>query len=204
MQAVNRYSKTTLRETPMLFFEFHGSPTGVEEQAHTVQDIARDNGGQDFEWATRPEDRSRLWQARHDVLFASLNLLPGCRGISTDVCVPISRLAEAIAGAQQDIAQSGLIAPIVGHVGDGNFHVVILTTPDDPAQVHASEELGRRIVERALALDGTCTGEHGIGIGKREFLLAEHGEGVAVMQSLKAALDPLNLMNPGKIFALPG
>ena len=204
VQAVNRYSKTTLRETPMLFFEFHGSPTGVEEQAHTVQDIARDNGGQDFEWATRPEDRSRLWQARHDVLFASLNLLPGCRGISTDVCVPISRLAEAIAGAQQDIAQSGLIAPIVGHVGDGNFHVVILTTPDDPAQVHASEELGRRIVERALALDGTCTGEHGIGIGKREFLLAEHGEGVAVMQSLKAALDPLNLMNPGKIFALPG
>ena len=125
-----------------------------------------------------------------------------CR--TTDVCVPISRLAEAIAGAQQDIAQSGLIAPIVGHVGDGNFHVVILTTPDDPAQVHASEELGRRIVERALALDGTCTGEHGIGIGKREFLLAEHGEGVAVMQSLKAALDPLNLMNPGKIFALPG
>ncbi len=204
VQAVNRYSKTTLRETPMLFFEFHGSPTGVEEQARTVQDIARDNGGQDFEWATRPEDRSRLWQARHDVLFASLNLLPGCRGISTDVCVPISRLAEAIAGAQQDIAQSGLIAPIVGHVGDGNFHVVILTTPDGPAQVHASEELGRRIVERALALDGTCTGEHGIGIGKREFLLAEHGEGVAVMQSLKAALDPLNLMNPGKIFALPG
>jgi len=202
VQAVNRYSKTTLRESPMLFFEFHGSPTGVEEQARTVQDIARDNGGQDFEWATRPEDRTRLWQARHDVLFASLNLLPGCRGISTDVCVPISRLAEAIAGTQQDIAQSGLIAPIVGHVGDGNFHVVILTTPDDPAQVHASEELGRRIVERALALDGTCTGEHGIGIGKRDFLLAEHGEGVAVMQSLKAALDPLNLMNPGKIFAV--
>ena len=202
VQAVNRYSKTTLRESPMLFFEFHGSPTGVEEQARTVQDIARDNGGQDFEWATRPEDRSRLWQARHDVLFASLNLLPGCRGISTDVCVPISRLAEAIAGTQQDIAQSGLIAPIVGHVGDGNFHVVILTTPDDPAQVHASEELGRRIVERALALDGTCTGEHGIGIGKRDFLLAEHGEGVAVMQSLKAALDPLNMMNPGKIFAV--
>ena len=202
VHAVNRFSKTTLRESPMLFFEFHGSPTSVEEQAQTVQEIARDNGGQDFEWAVRPEDRSRLWQARHDVLFACLNLLPGSRGISTDVCVPISRLAEAIAGTQEDIAASGLIAPIVGHVGDGNFHVVILTTPGDPAQVHASEELGRRIVERALALDGTCTGEHGIGIGKQDFLLAEHGEGVTVMKSLKAALDPLNLMNPGKIFAL--
>ena len=199
VQAVNRYSKTTLRESPMLFFEFHGSPTGVEEQAQTVQEIARDNGGQDFEWATRPEDRSRLWQARHDVLFACLNLQPGSRGISTDVCVPISRLAEAIAGTQEEIAATGLIAPIVGHVGDGNFHVVILTEPDNPDQVHAAEALGRRIVERALALDGTCTGEHGIGIGKKDFLLAEHGEGVAVMASLKAALDPLGLMNPGKV-----
>ena len=199
VQAVNRYSKTTLRESPMLFFEFHGSPTGVEEQAQTVQELARDNGGQDFEWATRPEDRSRLWQARHDVLFACLNLQPGSRGISTDVCVPISRLAEAIAGTQEEIAATGLIAPIVGHVGDGNFHVVILTEPDNPDQVHAAEALGRRIVERALALDGTCTGEHGIGIGKKDFLLAEHGEGVAVMASLKAALDPLGLMNPGKV-----
>jgi D-lactate dehydrogenase (cytochrome) len=199
VQAVNRYSKTTLRESPMLFFEFHGSPTGVEEQAQTVQELARDNGGQDFEWATRPEDRSRLWQARHDVLFACLNLQPGCRGISTDVCVPISRLAEAISGTQEEIAATGLIAPIVGHVGDGNFHVVILTEPDNPDQVHAAEALGRRIVERALLLDGTCTGEHGIGIGKKDFLLAEHGEGVAVMASLKAALDPLGLMNPGKV-----
>ena len=189
----------SLREAPMLFFEFHGSPTGVEEQAQTVQELARDNGGQDFEWATRPEDRSRLWQARHDVLFACLNLQPGSRGISTDVCVPISRLAEAIAGTQEEIAATGLIAPIVGHVGDGNFHVVILTEPDNPDQVHAAEALGRRIVERALALDGTCTGEHGIGIGKKDFLLAEHGEGVAVMASLKAALDPLGLMNPGKV-----
>ena len=199
VQAVNRYSKTTLRESPMLFFEFHGSPTGVEEQAQTVQELARDNGGQDFEWATRPEDRSRLWQARHDVLFACLNLQPGSRGISTDVCVPISRLAEAIAGTQEEIAATGLIAPIVGHVGDGNFHVVILTEPDNPDQVHAAEALGRRIVERALALDGTCTGEHGIGIGKKDFLLAEHGEGVAVMASLKAALDPLGMMHPGKV-----
>ena len=203
VQAVNRYSKTTLRESPMLFFEFHGSPTGVEEQAQTVQEIARDNGGQDFEWATRPEDRTRLWQARHDVLFACLNLQPGSRGISTDVCVPISRLAEAIAGTQEEIAAAGLIAPIVGHVGDGNFHVVILTEPDNPAQVHAAEALGRRIVERALLLDGTCTGEHGIGMGKMDFLRAEHGDGVAVMASLKAALDPLGLLNPGKVFT-PG
>ena len=199
VQAVNRYSKTTLRESPMLFFEFHGSPTGVEEQAQTVQELARDNGGLDFEWATRPEDRTRLWQARHDVLFACLNLLPGSRGITTDVCVPISRLAEAIAATQAEIDASGMIAPIVGHVGDGNFHVVILTEPDKPEQVHAAEALGRRIVERALQLDGTCTGEHGIGIGKKDFLLAEHGEGVAVMASLKAALDPLGLMNPGKV-----
>ena len=199
VRAVNRYSKTLLRESPMLFFEFHGSPTGVEEQAQTVQELARDNGGLDFEWATRPEDRTRLWQARHDVLFACLNLLPGSRGITTDVCVPISRLAEAIAATQAEIDASGMIAPIVGHVGDGNFHVVILTEPDKPEQVHAAEALGRRIVERALQLDGTCTGEHGIGIGKKDFLLAEHGEGVAVMASLKAALDPLGLMNPGKV-----
>ena len=199
VQAVNRYSKTLLRESPMLFFEFHGSPTGVEEQAQTVQELARDNGGLDFEWATRPEDRTRLWQARHDVLFACLNLLPGSRGITTDVCVPISRLAEAITATQAEIDASGMIAPIVGHVGDGNFHVVILTEPDKPEQVHAAEALGRRIVERALQLDGTCTGEHGIGIGKKDFLLAEHGEGVAVMASLKAALDPLGLMNPGKM-----
>ena len=199
VQAVNRYSKTTLREAPLLLFEFHGSPNGVEEQATTVQELARDNGGQDFEWATRPEDRSRLWQARHDVYFAGLNLRPGSRAISTDVCVPISRLAEAIAGTQADIAASGLTAPIVGHVGDGNYHVLILTDPDNPAQIAAGEALGSRIVERALALGGTCTGEHGIGIGKQGYLRAEHGAAVDVMAALKAALDPLNLMNPGKI-----
>ncbi|WP_374489847.1 FAD-binding oxidoreductase [Zoogloea sp.] len=199
VQAVNRYSKTTLREEPLLLFEFHGSPNGVEEQATTVQELARDNGGQDFEWATRPEDRSRLWQARHDVYFAGLNLRPGSRAISTDVCVPISRLAEAIAGTQADIAASGLTAPIVGHVGDGNYHVLILTDPDNPAQIAAGEALGSRIVERALALGGTCTGEHGIGIGKQGYLRAEHGAAVDVMAALKAALDPLNLMNPGKI-----
>lgn len=201
--AINRYSKTTLREAPMLFFEFHGSPAGVEEQAATVQELARDNGGEDFEWATRPEDRSRLWQARHDTYFACLNLKPGCRGITTDVCVPISRLAEAIAGTRADIAASGLTAPIVGHVGDGNFHTLILVDPEDAAEIERAEALNRRIVERALALDGTCTGEHGIGFGKQDFLLAEHGEAaVDAMRLVKQALDPHNLLNPGKV--VPG
>ncbi|WP_432813925.1 FAD-binding oxidoreductase [Thauera sedimentorum] len=201
--AINRYSKTTLREAPMLFFEFHGSPAGVEEQAATVQELARDNGGEDFEWATRPEDRSRLWQARHDTYFACLNLKPGCRGITTDVCVPISRLAEAIAGTRADIAASGLTAPIVGHVGDGNFHTLILVDPQDAAEIERAEALNRHIVERALALDGTCTGEHGIGFGKQDFLLAEHGEAaVDAMRLVKQALDPHNLLNPGKV--VPG
>lgn len=201
--AINRYSKTTLREAPMLFFEFHGSPAGVEEQAATVQELARDNGGEDFEWATRPEDRSRLWQARHDTYFACLNLKPGCRGITTDVCVPISRLAEAIAGTRADIAASGLTAPIVGHVGDGNFHTLILVDQEDAAEIERAEALNRRIVERALALDGTCTGEHGIGFGKQDFLLAEHGDAaVDAMRLVKQALDPHNLLNPGKV--VPG
>jgi D-lactate dehydrogenase (cytochrome) len=201
VKAINRYSKTTLREAPMLFFEFHGSPTGVEEQAQTVRGIARDNnGGLDFEWASRPEDRSRLWAARHDVLFASLNLRPGSRGISTDVCVPISRLAECVDATRAEIDASGLIAPIVGHVGDGNFHCVILVDPNDPAEIERAEDLNRRIVERALAMGGTCTGEHGIGIGKQDFLLLEHGsEAVATMRLIKQALDPDNLLNPGKV-----
>lgn len=200
VQAINRYSKTNLREAPMLFFEFHGSPAGVEEQAQTVQEIARENGGQDFDWATHPEDRSRLWAARHDVYFASINLRPGCRGITTDVCVPISRLADCIAGARDDIAASGFIAPIVGHVGDGNFHTVILVDPDDRDEIARAEALNRKIVERALAMDGTCTGEHGIGFGKQDFLVAEHGDAaVGAMRALKLALDPHNLMNPGKV-----
>ncbi|MBI1906072.1 MAG: FAD-binding protein [Rhodocyclales bacterium] len=200
VQAINRYSKTTLREAPMLFFEFHGSPASVEEQAQTVQEIARDNGGQDFEWATRPEDRSRLWQARHDTYFACLNLRPGCRGITTDVCVPISRLADCIAGTRDDIAASGLIAPIVGHVGDGNFHTLILVDPDNADEIARAEALNRGIVARALAMDGTCTGEHGVGFGKQEFLVPEHGSGaVDAMRALKRALDPHNLFNPGKV-----
>ncbi|NMG14983.1 FAD-binding oxidoreductase [Aromatoleum bremense] len=200
VQAINRYSKTTLRESPMLFFEFHGSKASVEEQAQTVQEIARDNSGQDFEWATHPEDRTRLWAARHDVYFSCIALRPGCRGLTTDVCVPISRLADCIAGAREDIAASGLIAPIVGHVGDGNFHTVVLVDPDDGAEIQRAEALNRRIVERALAMGGTCTGEHGIGFGKQDFLVAEHGrDAVDAMRALKRALDPDGLLNPGKI-----
>jgi len=198
--AINRYSKTTLPEAPMLFFEFHGSPAGVAEQAQTVQEIAGDNGGADFEWATRPEERSRLWAARHDTYFACLNLKPGCRGITTDVCVPISRLADCIAAAREDIAASGLTAPIVGHVGDGNFHVLILIDPNDADEIARAEALNRRIVERALVMDGTCTGEHGVGFGKLEFLVSEHGApAVDAMRLVKQALDPQNLFNPGKV-----
>ncbi len=200
VQAINRYSKTTLREAPMLFFEFHGSPASVEEQARTVQEIARDNGGLDFEWAERPEDRSRLWAARHDVYFASLNLRPGCRGLTTDVCVPISKLAECVDATRADIDASGLIAPIVGHVGDGNFHTLILIDPDNADEIERAEALNRRIVLRALAMDGTCTGEHGIGIGKQDFLVQEHGApAVDAMRLIKQALDPDDLLNPGKI-----
>lgn len=200
VKAINRYSKTTLPESPMLFFEFHGSPNGVEEQAQTVEELARENGGTEFNWATHPEDRSRLWQARHDAYFASLNLRPGSRGVTTDVCVPISRLAEVVCGASADIAASGLIAPIVGHVGDGNFHTIILVDPDNAEEVEQAEALNRRIVERALATDGTCTGEHGVGLGKQHFMLAEHGEAALdMMRALKAAFDPTGLFNPGKI-----
>lgn len=200
VKAINRYSKTTLPESPMLFFEFHGSPNGVEEQAQTVEELARENGGTEFNWATHPEDRSRLWQARHDAYFASLNLRPGSRGVTTDVCVPISRLAEVVCGASADIAASGLIAPIVGHVGDGNFHTIILVDPDNAEEVEQAEALNRRIVARALAADGTCTGEHGVGLGKQHFMLAEHGEAALdMMRALKAAFDPTGLFNPGKI-----
>lgn len=203
VQAINRYSKTALQEAPTLFFEFHGSPNAASEQADTVQTLAADHDGEGFEWASRPEDRSRLWQARHDAYFASLNLRPGSRGVTTDVCVPISALAECIAGARRDIAASGLIAPLVGHVGDGNFHTVILVNPDDTAEITRAEALNTLIVKRALALGGTCTGEHGIGIGKQRFLAAEHGAAVDVMRAIKVALDPLNLMNPGKVVPPP-
>ena len=200
LKAINLFSKTTLAEAPTLFFEFHGSPAGVEEQAQTVQAIADDLGGANFEWATRPEDRSRLWQARHDAYFACLQLKPGCRCFPTDVCVPISRLAECIAETQADIAQVSIPIALFGHVGDGNFHLVVLVDTDNPKEMEEAAWISRRVVERAIAMEGTCTGEHGIGLGKKKYLVAEHGEvAVDVMRAVKAALDPRGLLNPGKV-----
>jgi len=198
--AINRHSKTSLREAPTLFFEFHGSQAGVAEQARAVQDIAADHGGMDFDWATRPEDRSRLWQARHDAYYACLGLRPGARSLTTDVCVPISRLADCIAETTADLETSGLVAPLVGHVGDGNFHLLLLADPDDADENERARAFSNRLVERALRLDGTCTGEHGVGIGKRKYLAREHGrEALDAMRAIKSALDPENLFNPGKM-----
>lgn len=200
LSAINRFSKTTLSEAPTLFFEFHGSPAGVEEQAQIVQAIADELGGANFEWATRPEDRSRLWQARHDAYFACLQLKPGCRCFPTDVCVPISRLAECIAKTSADIAQVSIPIALFGHVGDGNFHLVVLVDTDNPKEMAEAAWISERVVERAIAMEGTCTGEHGIGLGKRKYLVREHGEtAVAAMRAIKAALDPDNLLNPGKV-----
>ncbi|PKO88809.1 MAG: 2-hydroxy-acid oxidase [Betaproteobacteria bacterium HGW-Betaproteobacteria-12] len=200
LKAINTFSKTTLAEAPTLFFEFHGSPAGAEEQAQTVQAIADEMGGTHFQWATRPEDRSRLWQARHDAYFACLQLKPGCRCFPTDVCVPISRLAECIAATNADIAQVSIPIALFGHVGDGNFHLVVLVDPANDQEMAEAAWISQRVVERAIAMEGTCTGEHGIGLGKRKYLVAEHGEvAVDVMRALKAALDPANLLNPGKI-----
>jgi D-lactate dehydrogenase (cytochrome) len=202
IRSINRHSNLTLREAPTLFFEFHGTESGVKEQAETVQEIAAQNGGEGFEWATRPEDRSRLWNARHNAYFAMLQLKPGCRAVTTDVCVPISRLAECVTETEADLDASPLPCPIVGHVGDGNFHVAILIDPDKPEELEEAERLNRRIVERALRMDGTCTGEHGVGLHKMGFLLDEHGaDTVDTMRAIKHALDPRNLMNPGKIFS---
>ncbi len=200
LRAINLFSKTTLAEAPTLFFEFHGSPAGVAEQAETVQGIAGELGGADFQWATRPEDRSRLWQARHDAYFACLQLKPGCRCFPTDVCVPISRLAECIAETQADIAKVNIPIALFGHVGDGNFHLVVLVDRDNPQDMAEADWIGTRVVERAIAMEGTCSGEHGIGLGKRKYLVAEHGAvAVDVMRMLKTVLDPHNLLNPGKI-----
>jgi D-lactate dehydrogenase (cytochrome) len=202
IRAINRHSNLTLPESPTLFFEFHGTAASVEEQAKLVQEIAADNQGSGFEWATHPEDRSRLWNARHNAYFAMLQLKPGCRSVTTDVCVPISRLAECLAETEQDLLASPLPCPIVGHVGDGNFHVAILIDPAKPEELQEAERLNRRVVERALRMNGTCTGEHGVGLHKMGFLLDEHGaDAVDTMRAIKHALDPRNLMNPGKIFS---
>jgi D-lactate dehydrogenase (cytochrome) len=203
VRAVNLYSKLGLRETPMLFVEFHGTEAGVAEQSERFGAIAEEFGGGPFEWTTRPEERTRLWEARHSAALSTFTLRPGAKMIATDVCVPISRLAECVTETQRDIAASKLIAPIVGHVGDGNFHLTLLIDTDDAAEVTVAKAFSERLVERALAMDGTCTGEHGVGQGKMKYLLAEHGAAaLAAMAAIKRALDPANIMNPGKIVAL--
>jgi D-lactate dehydrogenase (cytochrome) len=200
VMAGNRYAKLTLRETPLLLFEFHGSEASVKEQAQTVQELAKDCGGMDFEWAERPEDRNRLWTARHNAYFAGLQLRPGCRASTTDVCVPISRLAECIDEATRLLEKASFPSTIVGHVGDGNFHVLMLLDPDSQEEWEESERLNHRLVTQAIDADGTCTGEHGIGLHKKQFMVHEHGEDVLdLMRSLKKAFDPNNILNPGKI-----
>lgn len=203
VRAINRNAQLGLAEAPTLFFEFHGTESGVREQAQQVEALAEQNGGQGFEWATRPEDRTRLWSARHHAYFSMLQLKPGCRAVTTDVCVPISQLAACVEETEADLNASSLPCPIVGHVGDGNFHVAILVDPAKPEELAEAEALNDRIVERALRMGGTCTGEHGVGLHKMRFLAAEHGENaVDAMRAIKRALDPRNLMNPGKIFTI--
>jgi D-lactate dehydrogenase (cytochrome) len=201
IRGVNAYAKLGVMERHTLFFEFHGTPAAVAEQAERAEGIARDHGALQFASATHAEERSRLWHARDNTLYAGLGLRPGARAVITDVCVPISRLAECLAETRRDIEASGLIAPIVGHVGDGNFHTLILIDPDIPDERARASALHERMVERALRLDGTCTGEHGIGTGKMAFLAREHGEAVNVMEAIKRSLDPSHILNPGKVLA---
>jgi len=203
VRAVNAHSKLGLREAPMLLMEFHGSEAGVKEQAETVQAIASELGGEDFQWASTPEERTRLWTARHKAYFAGMSMNPGCRTVTTDTCVPISRLAEIIDASVREADESGLPYYIVGHVGDGNFHLAYLVKDGDPVQRATAERLSLQMVQRAIALEGTCTGEHGIGLHKMAFLPDEAGAGtVELMRQVKRALDPRNIMNPGKIFSL--
>jgi D-lactate dehydrogenase (cytochrome) len=199
ISAINKYSKLDHKVAPTLFFEFHGTTAGVAEQSETVKAIAAEHGGDDFRWATTAEARSKLWQARHDAYYAALALRPGSRGWATDVCVPISRLAECIRETKQDLAQSPIPSALVGHVGDGNFHLVFMIDPSRSEEIAEASRLNDRMVARALAMEGTCTGEHGVGYGKMKFLTAEHGEAVSVMRTIKRALDPDGIMNPGKI-----
>lgn len=202
MKAMISYSDLDYDEGPCLFLEFHGSDEGVKEQAELFGGIAEEFGGGPFRWTSVTEERQKLWKARHDAYWAALTLRPGAKGLSTDVCVPISRLAECIAQTEADIAEMGLIAPIVGHVGDGNFHVLILLDTDDRGEIEQAEKFVDRLNRRALEMGGTCTGEHGIGQGKVRYLEMELGIGVDYMQAIKQALDPLDIMNPGKIITL--
>ncbi|GIL46054.1 hypothetical protein Vafri_3139, partial [Volvox africanus] len=204
IQAVNKYSGTNFTVAPTLFFEFHGSSAAVSEQAELVGSLAKEYGGSRFEWATSPEERARLWKARHTAYWAAISLRPGCKGFPTDVCVPISRLTECVMESQEDARKAGLVAPIVGHVGDGNFHMMLVVDPREGGEVARARGVVGRMVHRALGMQGTCTGEHGIGYGKLPYLLAEHGRAsLEVMHAVKAALDPHNIMNPGKLGSAP-
>ena len=199
VDACNRYSKLDLAIAPTIFFEFHGTKRGVDEQVEQVGAIAKDYGASDFRWAQRPEERSVLWQARHDAYYAGIALKPGSMGWATDVCVPISALATCLLETKADIQAHGLIAPIVGHVGDGNFHVLFLIDPENQSELAVAKAVNDRMVRRALALGGTSTGEHGVGFAKLPYLKIEHGEAISLMRAIKQALDPHNLMNPGKV-----
>lgn len=199
MEALILHSKLPYEAQPYLFVEFHGTETGVAEQAEIFGEIAAENGGGEFRWTNDPEERDRLWRARHDSYLASFLLRTGAKGVSTDVCVPISRLADCIAETEKDLAESALIAPIVGHVGDGNFHLLLLLDTDDASEMERAEDFMDRLVRRAIAMEGTCTGEHGIGQGKMKYLPMELGEATDYMRMIKKAIDPDNIMNPGKI-----
>ncbi|WP_201582749.1 FAD-binding oxidoreductase [Psychrobacter jeotgali] len=200
VKACNQYDNLDLKETPTLFVEFHGTEASVREQAQTFNEIIEEFGGTDFAWDTDERERKRLWQARHNAYHASCALRPGSSALSTDACVPISRLAECVSATAKDVEEAGMIGPIVGHVGDGNFHVLLLVDTQDPAEVAAADGIISRLAMRAIEMDGTCTGEHGIGQGKQKYMEQEHGNAVAVMQAIKSALDPKNILNPGKIW----
>ena len=204
LRVVNAYSKTDYPLAPTLFYEFHGiSETMVEDQIRAVEEIAREHGARGFKWAASLEDRNTLWQARHNAYYATVASRPGARAWTTDICVPISHLAECILETQADIAAAKVVAPLVGHAGDGNFHLIIMLDPDDRAEFDTIARLSERLVERALKFGGTCSGEHGVGVGKLKYLEAEHGEALGVMRAIKHAIDPGNLMNPGKLIPDP-
>ncbi|MFC3579931.1 FAD-binding oxidoreductase [Sphingomonas hylomeconis] len=202
MAAVNAWSRLDYPEVTTLFFEFHGSPMGVEEQVTLVRDLAEANGGGAFQWSNLPEERAKLWKARHEAYYAAVNVRPGAVGWTTDVCVPISRLPECILETKRDLEAGTVPATILGHVGDGNFHVIFSMDPNSAEELREVEAINARLVQRALLMEGTCTGEHGIGLGKQDWLVAELGDAVDVMRTLKRALDPQDLFNPGKIFSL--
>ena len=203
IKACNQYDNLSLTETPTLFVEFHGTEASVQEQAQIFTEIIEEFGGKDFSWDTNEAERKRLWQARHNAYHASSALRPKASALSTDACVPISRLAECVSETAKDIEASGMIGPIVGHVGDGNFHVLLLVDTDNPTEIATAEDIIGRLAKRAIEMDGTCTGEHGIGQGKQKYMQQEHGNALALMQAIKAALDPNNILNPGKIWPHP-